>query len=42
MFNSVHDFTLFKILKDVLTLTLYIPLDKSTLNFNFLFKIDSN
>jgi hypothetical protein len=29
----VHDFTLFKFLRDMSTLTLYIPLDAQTLPF---------
>lgn len=36
----IHDFTLFKILKDVSTLTLYTPLDAHTLNPNLSFEID--
>jgi len=39
--NSIHDFTLFKILKNVHTLTSYKPLDASTSNLDLLFKIDS-
>jgi hypothetical protein len=40
-FNGVHNFTLFKILKNMPILISYIPLDVLTLNLNFLFKIDS-
>jgi len=39
--NSVHDFTLFKFLKDVSTLTLFKPLDASTLNTGISFEMDS-
>lgn len=33
-FNDIHDFTLFKFVKDMLTLTLYKPLDTPILNYN--------
>jgi len=39
--NGVHNFTLFKILKNMSILISYIPLNTLTLNLNFLFKIDS-
>jgi hypothetical protein len=41
-FNGVHDFTLFKILKDVLTLTSYTLLDTPTSNLDLSFKMDTN
>jgi hypothetical protein len=40
IFNDVYNFMLFKILKNVLLLILYISLDASTSNFKFSFKID--
>jgi hypothetical protein len=39
--NGVYDFTLFKILKDLVTLTLYTLLDTLTLNLGFSFQIGS-
>jgi hypothetical protein len=39
--NGIHDFTLFKFLKDVLTLTSYTLLDASTLNLDNTFEMDS-
>jgi len=39
--NNVHDFTLFKFLKDMPTLTSYTPLDVSILNPDLSFKMDS-
>jgi hypothetical protein len=39
--NGIHDFTLFKILKNVHILTSYKPLDASISNLDLLFKIDS-
>jgi hypothetical protein len=40
-YNGVHDFTLFKFLKDVSTLASYTPLDASILNPDFSFEIDN-
>jgi hypothetical protein len=39
--NGVYDFTLFKFLKNMLTLTLYTPLYTQTLNPDISFKMDS-
>jgi hypothetical protein len=39
--NGVHNFTLFKYLKDVPTLTSFTLLDATTLNPNLLFEMDS-
>lgn len=39
--NGIHDFILFKILKNVLKLISYILLDTPTLNLDFLFKINN-
>jgi hypothetical protein len=39
--NVVHDFILYKISKDVSTLTSYTTLDTPTLNLDLSFKMDS-
>jgi hypothetical protein len=39
--NGIHDFTLFKILKDVLTLTSHTLLDAPTSNPDLSFKINN-
>lgn len=38
--NGIHDFTLFKLLKDMSTLTSYIPLNVLTLNLDFSFEME--
>jgi hypothetical protein len=40
-YNGIHDFTLFKFLKDVSILTLYIPLNALTSNLDILVEIDN-
>jgi hypothetical protein len=41
IFNNIHDFTLCKFIKDMLTLTSYTSLDTPTSNADLLFEIDS-